>query len=164
LTTTAHRNGTKSDTKRTRLGDGKIPKALLEADIATLKAALQQRQKEEIQSILEQIREIDAQRTELNAKLMGLGFRSNGSGAAPRPMAATRGVRGKRSELADGLAETTITEGLQENPGERGGFYYDKVITLGGNIGQARRILAALVAGGKVKAEGNRPHTRYSLA
>jgi hypothetical protein len=162
LTTAAHRNGTKTDTKRTPLGDGRIPKALLEADIATLKAALQHRQKEEIQSILAQIREIDGQRTELNAQLMGLGYRSNGSAAAPRP-ATTRGARGKRSEVADGLAETTITEGLQENPGERPGFYYDQVITIGGNIGQARRILAALVAGGKVKAEGNRPHTRYSL-
>jgi hypothetical protein len=53
LTSTVHRNGTKSDTKRTQLGDGRIPRALLEADIATLQLALKQRQKEEIQSILE---------------------------------------------------------------------------------------------------------------
>jgi hypothetical protein len=145
-----------------RLGENKIPRALLEADIATLKAALEHKSKEEIQSILEEIRELDAKRTELNARLMGLGYRQNGSGSAPRPSAPTAGRRGKRSELADGMAETILTEGLQAAPGERPGFYYEKVISAGGNMGQARRILAALVSTGKVKAEGNRPHARYS--
>lgn len=163
MTTATQRNGTTNESKRAPLGEGRIPRALLEADIATLRAALQQKQKEEIQSILEQIRELDAQRTELNARLVGLGHRQAGS-AAPSPTAPVRGVRGKRSDLADGLVETILTEGLQANPGERPGFYYDQVITAGGTIAQARRILAALVSGGKVKAEGNRPHTRYSLA
>jgi len=57
-----------------------------------------------------------------------------------------------------------LTEALQASPGERPGFYYETVIAAGGNMGQARRILAALVAGGKVKAEGTKPRNRYSLA
>lgn len=150
--------------KNNRLGETKIPRALLEADVATLKAALEHKSKEEIQSILEEIRELDAKRTELNARLMGLGYRQNGSGTAPRTPAIGSGRRGKRSELADGMAETILTEALQAAPGERPGFYYEKILASGGNMGQARRIMAALVAGGKVKAEGTKPHNRYSLA
>ena len=92
-----------------------------------------------------------------------MGYRQNGSGAAPRIPSAGTGRRGKRSDLADGMAETILTEALQASPGERPGFYYEKVIAAGGNMGQARRIMAALVAGGKVKAEGTKPHNRYSL-
>jgi hypothetical protein len=152
----------RSDNGRSPLGEGRIPKALLDADVATLRAALEQKSKEEIQDVLEQLRELDARRTELNARLMGLGYRQGGS--APLRMRSTGGVRGKRSDLADGSAETIITEALQAAPNERPGFYYEKVITAGGNMGQGRRILAALVSSGKVRAEGNRPHTRYSLA
>jgi hypothetical protein len=162
LTTTSNRSKSGADNRRGHLGEGKIPRALLEADIATLQAALEQKRKEEIQSVLEQVRDLDAQRTELNARLMGLGYRSNGSAVAPRPKPAGSG-RGKRSELADGSAETIITEALAETP-ERPGFYYDKVIAAGGNKAQAKRILAALVSSGKAKAEGANPQTRYSLA
>jgi hypothetical protein len=147
-----------------RLGERGIPRALLEADIATLQAALEQKRKEEVQQIVEQLRELDAQRTELNAKLMSLGHRGGGSSPAPRMRPAGGGTRGKRSELADGSVETILTEALTEHGDERPGFYYERVINAGGNRAQARRILLALVAGGKVKAVGIKPHTRYSLA
>jgi hypothetical protein len=148
--------------KSSARGESRIPRALLEADIPTLQAALEHKRKDEIQSVLGQIRQIDAQRAELNAKLIGLGYRANGSMPTVR-ISKSRG-RGKRSDLADGMAETILTEALQGSPGERPGFYYEKILTAGGNMGQARRILAALVQSGKVKVEGNKPHTRYSLA
>jgi len=52
---------------------------------------------------------------------------------------------------------------LVYSTGERPEFYYEKVITAGGSTGQAKRILAAPVSTGKVKAEGTKPHNRYSL-
>lgn len=135
----------------------------MEADIETLRAALEQKRKEEIQTVLEQLREMDARRTELNAKLMSLGYRQSGAPAPARPAAGSGGRRGKRSELADGSAETIITESLQASPGDRPGFYYGKILEAGGNMGQARRILAALVKTGKVRMDGVKPHTRYTL-
>ncbi len=63
-----------------------------------------------------------------------------------RPLVTVISRRGKRSDLADGMAESIITEALQQSPGDWPGFYYMKVISAGGNMGQARRIAAALVS------------------